>query len=93
MGGPANFTAVHMVWRWPLKRRGLRLQGGVEVVHRSRRVVAIVAVFGLEVPSVPLGVLVLEELGVLGLVRSLIGRGVEDVVKAMLALPSHSMMV
>lgn len=38
MGGPSYFMAVHMVWRWPLKRRGFRLQGGVESLHSCRSV-------------------------------------------------------
>jgi len=28
MGGPASFKAVHIVWRWPLKRNGFNWHGG-----------------------------------------------------------------
>jgi hypothetical protein len=39
IGGPAAFTAVQAVWRWPLKRRGFNLQGGVDALQISDKVV------------------------------------------------------
>jgi hypothetical protein len=39
IGGPAAFTAVQAVCRWPLKSRGFNLQGGVDVLQISDKAV------------------------------------------------------
>lgn len=98
MGGPAYLMAVYMVWRWPLKSRGFRVQGGVDWVQRSRRVVVFSFSFSaLRVPlplvctSPSVAVLILEVVPLDLDLRSGRERVVGELVKEMCALPSHSM--
>jgi hypothetical protein len=39
MGGPGSLTAVYMVCKWPLKRKGLRRHRGIEDFAISGKVV------------------------------------------------------
>lgn len=79
-----------MVWRWPLKRSGLRLQGGVDCSHIERRSVVVallLAVVGLLFGSSS-GV---SDDGVLGLRERESGLG--EWVNLIEARPSHSILI